>query len=127
MFVWTLLMVVDWAATLPSSTTNLSLEAEVAIAYIVGFFQVFSYIAIMFLAKSNVWNNAPVHDPSQLAYGPPGGPYGGAVPPPPQQQQYAYNGQPGQQYYYQEQPVYNGPVSNATAPMNGNPHMVHVK
>ncbi|KAF2687623.1 hypothetical protein K458DRAFT_167431 [Lentithecium fluviatile CBS 122367] len=128
MFFWTLLMVVEWSAVQEGATLNLTYTTYVALDYVISFFQLFSYIAILFLAKSSAWDLASPADTNSVVYPttvyppqPQPQPGYGQVPPP--QQQYAYNGQPGQQYYYQAQPVYNG----APAPVNGNGQMVQVK
>jgi len=127
MFIWVLLMVVDLAPNLPRSKTTISIEGEIAIGYIVNFFQSMSWVCVLFLAKSHAWDNVAVQNPNPNMYqntayqSPQPMPYGAP------QQQYAYAGQPGQQYYYQQQPVYNGTVQNGAVPVNGNGHVVQVK
>jgi hypothetical protein len=133
MFIWSLLLLVQWATVLPTSTTHISIDTDMAFAYLINTFQTLSYIAVLFLAKSHAWGSpagaAPMHPTAgnSMAYQPV--PYGAGVAPGygAPQQQYAYNGQPGQQYYYQEQPVWKGPVSNGAAEMNGPSHVVQVK
>jgi hypothetical protein len=138
MFIWSLVMLVDWAASLPTSNNPISTEGEVAINYIISFFQIFAYICVLFLAKSAAWDNLAVHNPTQpnMYHNAAPMPYGAPVPPPQQQygyngqpQQHGYNGQPQQQYYYQEMPVHTGAVHNGAMPVNGQNggHVMHVK
>ena len=93
------------AANLDDSS-NISPVTYTAIAYLNNFFQLFAYIALIFLSKSRSWEHANAH----TAYNNPG-----YVPVQPAQQQYASNGQPIQQYYYPQQPSHNG----APGPVGG--------
>lgn len=118
MFLWNLFLVIEYSDFQPNVIRRiLTIEAIVAFDYLINFFQLFSFICILFLAKSRVWDSSADQNAPQNA--PQNGYQNGYQsgyqqgPPPPQQQawngqQYAYHGHPGQQPYYQNQPVYNG-------------------
>lgn len=114
MILWVIFNLVPYAAALQEMF--IGLDAEAALYYLDGFFQIFSYFAIISLCKLNFWKESATHTAyNNVGYGQPE--YAPAQPP---MQQYAYNGQPGQQQYYQQQqPVHNG----VPAPANSNGHM----
>lgn len=94
-------------------------DTATAMYWLNGFFQIFSYVAIVSLCKLNFWKESTVQTAyTTTGYGQPA--YAPAQPP---QQQYAYNGQPTQQYQYQQQTAYNG----VPPPVNGNGHMMQFK
>jgi hypothetical protein len=107
MFFWALLSVIEYGSVI--SDKNFSLETYQAMEYLIGFFQIFSLISILILAKSHVWtdgNAAMVHDQNEAmyqtpAYAPPPAQYSQAAPP--NQSQYQYVAQPAQQQYYYNQ------------------------
>ncbi|CAO2654286.1 Nn.00g110190.m01.CDS01 [Neocucurbitaria sp. VM-36] len=107
MVLWCILSIVFAAATLQN--TNLTFDTSAALSYILNFFQALSFIFLLCIAKHAAWSKtadnatSSMYDPAthQPAYAP------AMVP---QQQQYAYNAgnTNGQQYYYNQAPVYNG-------------------
>ncbi|KAF2796596.1 hypothetical protein K505DRAFT_359177 [Melanomma pulvis-pyrius CBS 109.77] len=146
MFLWTLFTVIEYASNFTDQ--GFDYKVYLAFSWIENTSQAFSWICMLFIAKSTVLagvavnhgtsqiynNQTPTYPPtlqqqSQPAYAPV---------PVPQQQQYQQQQQnhlpytfhtgappppPQQQYYYQQQPVYNGTPN----PMNGNGHMVELK
>lgn len=73
-------------------------ETVVALGYLSNFFMLFSYIALVFLSKSRAWGlgNATQTTYSNIEYGAPANIF--------PQQQHAHNGQPVQEYYYEQKP-----------------------
>ncbi|KAL5374421.1 hypothetical protein DPSP01_011950 [Paraphaeosphaeria sporulosa] len=97
----------------------LDVDTNTAMYYLDGFFQIFSYVAIVSLCKLNFWKDGA----AQTAYNTTGYGQPAFAPMQPPQQQYAYNGQPNQPYQYQQQSVHH----NVSGFANGNGHMVSVK
>lgn len=129
MFLWTLLVCIDVGESL-NDNLNLSTESRmtfnIVVGYLESFFQLFAYIAVLFLAKSNAWNqtNNDPADPQNYKTTA----YTQYAPLTQNQQQYAYMAVPGQQgqhlgYYsnqqtqpqqlqqpqFQQQPVHDVP------------------
>jgi hypothetical protein len=87
----------------------LSSNMDITLSYLAGFFQIFTFLAIVSLCKLSFWKESEV----QTAYN--STTYG--------QPEYAPMHPPQQQNYYQQQPVY----SSVPAPVKGNGHMVQVQ
>lgn len=125
MFGWVLMEAIYWGSALENHVLG-SGNSYTALDYLTNFFQTFSFIAVLVLAKCRDWDTPAVNNVNTDTYGAPTYPvqpvqYASGPPP---MQQYAYTGQPGQQQYYvQQQPVYNGTPS----PVNGQGHVVNVK
>ncbi|KAF2876584.1 hypothetical protein BDV95DRAFT_230963 [Massariosphaeria phaeospora] len=110
MFIWVLLTVIQAGAAVDPRSAGLGRQTYFAFEYIVDAFQTLSWIFLLCLAKSKALFGSPMdttNHPVQYnsTYLQPQQPY---IAPPPLQQQYAYDGDATQQYYYQQQPAYNG-------------------
>lgn len=129
MFIWVLFYIIDAGSSL--SGAFLDTEVYEAFFFIEDAFQAFAWTILLFIAKASalkapvdntdpqIYNQPTYAQPTQQqTYAP--------VPVPQAQQQYAYNNNAnGTQYYYQQQPVYNGTPSPVYG--NGSGGMVQVK
>ncbi|KAF2445490.1 hypothetical protein P171DRAFT_520267 [Karstenula rhodostoma CBS 690.94] len=99
MLLWVIFQLVPTIGDLPYK--YLSRDINTAMYWLNGFFQIFSYVAIIRLFKLNFWKEGA----AQTAYN--NAEYGQTAYAPLQQsqQQYAYDGRPSQSYEYQQQPV----------------------
>jgi hypothetical protein len=107
MLLWVIFRLVPYIATLQEK--YIPDDTYVALSYLDGFFQIFSYLAVVSLCKLNFWKESAV----QTAYD--STTY--------EQPEYAPLQPPQQQYGYQQQPVYNG----VSVPVNGNGQMVLIQ
>ncbi|KAF2730742.1 hypothetical protein EJ04DRAFT_567425 [Polyplosphaeria fusca] len=115
MFIWVLFNIVEFGIVVsPNLNVYPPLEFYTAASWIINFFQALSWIFLIVIAKSRALapsttadTNAPMY-PNNTYLGPQGPVYTQVA----QQPQHAYNyANGGQQHYYTQQPVYNGPGS----------------
>ncbi|KAF2027895.1 hypothetical protein EK21DRAFT_70981 [Setomelanomma holmii] len=106
MFFWSMLLLVLVAQSLQDDA--LEWEASAALTYLINLGQALAFIFLLCIAKHAAWSAPTVADPAYV-----GDAYVGAAEP----KQYDHNATPGQVYYYQQAPVYNGAANPMIHPV----------